>query len=311
MAANNAAMACNQTVPDQTEFLKRFAGGPEDRAFGWLCPLDRWVQACLAEAATPRVVQWLAGQGVAWRNMVADWRGRVSAADVDSVRLEAEGLLSRAASGSLWRGRTLVIIGPPNAGKSSIANRLAGQGISLVASTAGTTRDWVGRRIALGGWPVILVDTAGMRATDDPLEAEGVVRAVAQARRGDLRMLVIDGSCAPSDSESWLVGQVGLESIDMIAYTKCDLPVGRHPDGGLAASAGNVRTVQVSSLTGAGWSELERVLLDGFGFSALQDLQPVVFCGEVHTVLARLASALGARERIGALSALDDLAPAD
>jgi hypothetical protein len=74
---------------------------------------------------------------------------------------------------------------------------------------------------------------------------------------------------------------------------------------------GNARTVQVSSLTGAGWSELERVLLDGFGFSALQDLQPLVFCGEVQAVVARLASALGARERNRALAVLDDLAPAD
>jgi tRNA modification GTPase len=307
----NLGAHLDPTAPNQTTSWKESLGGPADRSFEWLCPLDRWVQECLAAAATARVVQWLVGQGGAWRHTVADWRVRVSAGDIDSVRLEAEEILSRAASGSLWRGRTLAIIGLPNAGKSSIANRLAGQNVSLVATAPGTTRDWVGQQIALGGWPVLLVDTAGLRVTDDPVEAEGVLRAVAQTRRADLRLLVIDRSCAPSDSEGWLVEQVGLQSIDTIAYAKCDLPAGRPPCDGLAASVGNARTVQVSSLTGAGWSELERVLLDGFGSPALQDLQPLVFCGEMEAFVTRLASVLGARERNRALSVLDDLAPAD
>jgi tRNA modification GTPase len=296
-------------APDEASFSKLPPSDPADHAFQWLCPLERWVQECLAEAATPRVVQWLTWQGIIWRQTVSAWRTQLIAGDTDSVRLAAEKILSQADLGSLWRGRNLAIIGPPNAGKSSIANRLAGQGVSLVADSPGTTRDWVGQQIALDGWPVLLVDTAGLRETDDPVEAEGVMRAIAQARQADLRLFVVDRSCAPSDSESWLVGQVGLESRDTIAYSKCDLPAGRHPKDGLAGLGVTMRAVQVSSLTGGGWSELERALMEGSGLSALQELQSLVFCGEVKTAIVRLVCALDARERTQALAVLDDLAP--
>lgn len=284
----------------------------KDQAFGWLCPLDRWVQGCLAEAATPRVVEWLVGQGVLWRQTVAAWRGRIAAGELESVRVQAEELLGRADLGGLWRGRTLAIVGLPNAGKSSIANRLAGRGVSLVADAPGTTRDWVGQQIALSGWPVLLVDTAGLRATEDPIEAEGVARAIAQARGADLRLLVVDSSCAASDSESWFVREVGLQSSDTIVYSKRDLPAGRPAEGeGLKSFAPNTRVVSVSCVTGEGWSELERALLEGSGLSALQESQSLVFCEELKGSLVRLVSVLGAREPARALAVLDDLAPVD
>ena len=85
------------------------------------------------------------------------------------------------------------IIGPPNAGKSSLMNALAGSDVAIVAATAGTTRDIVEARLDLGGVPVIVADTAGLRSeTADAIEAEGMRRALARAGAADLRIMVID-----------------------------------------------------------------------------------------------------------------------
>ena len=91
-------------------------------------------------------------------------------------------------------GVTVSLIGPVNAGKSTLLNRLAGRDVAIVSSQAGTTRDIVSVRIDLDGVPVTLLDTAGLRDTDDVIEAEGVRRARNAAREADAALLVIDSS---------------------------------------------------------------------------------------------------------------------
>ncbi len=266
-------------------------GGAFDAAFGWLCRLDRCVQACLARAATGRVVEWLIGQGRIWHEVLGDWDARIVAGDVGGVRRAAEAILAQAHVAAAWQGRTLAIVGMPNAGKSTIANRLAGRGISLVMDQPGTTRDWVGEAAAVRGWPVVLIDTAGLREAADAIEAEGVRRALERARGADLRLLVLDSACPPGPSESLLVAQVGVQSGDVVGYARCDLPAARRCEGGevMPAHAGHVR---FSSLTGEGWTELEEKLLAGLGFAALQEPKPLVFCAELHISVARAVSAL-------------------
>ncbi len=83
-------------------------------------------------------------------------------------------------------GLTVLIAGPPNAGKSSLLNALARREVAIVSEIAGTTRDLVEVRLDLCGLPVNLIDTAGMRPTDDPIEQEGVRRAMEKARAADL-----------------------------------------------------------------------------------------------------------------------------
>jgi len=95
----------------------------------------------------------------------------------------------------LRQGITIAIIGPTNAGKSSLLNLLARRDAAIVSETAGTTRDVIEVHLDLGGWPVVLADTAGLRATADAIEQEGVRRARARARSADLRLLVLDASC--------------------------------------------------------------------------------------------------------------------
>ena len=99
-------------------------------------------------------------------------------------------LAAAPAAERLREGLEFVILGPPNAGKSTLLNALAGEEIAIVSEAPGTTRDALGVRLDLGGVPVHLTDTAGLRDTADAIEAEGVRRARARAARADFLLLV-------------------------------------------------------------------------------------------------------------------------
>ena len=86
----------------------------------------------------------------------------------------------------------VAIAGPPNAGKSSLLNRLARREAAIVSPYAGTTRDVIEVHLDLGGYPVTLLDTAGVRESDDPVEQEGVRRAQARAEAADLVLWVVE-----------------------------------------------------------------------------------------------------------------------
>src|SRR6185369_12703740 len=100
----------------------------------------------------------------------------------------------------LREGLTVAIAGPPNAGKSSLLNRLARREAAIVSPHAGTTRDVIEVHLDLAGYPVTLLDTAGIRDTDNPIELEGVRRARDRAAAADLVLWVIDGSVAGRSS---------------------------------------------------------------------------------------------------------------
>ena len=119
----------------------------------------------------------------------------------DEVRVAIAGLRAEIAAhlkdrrGERLRdGLSIAIIGPPNAGKSSLLNLLARREAAIVSETAGTTRDVIEVHLDLGGWPVVLADTAGLRESADAIEQEGVRRARARAAAADLRVVVLDAS---------------------------------------------------------------------------------------------------------------------
>jgi tRNA modification GTPase len=92
-------------------------------------------------------------------------------------------------------GLQVAVIGPPNAGKSSLVNALAHRDVAIVSETPGTTRDVIEVRLDLKGYPVILADTAGLRGeVGDLIEEEGMRRAQARAQSADLRLLVLDAT---------------------------------------------------------------------------------------------------------------------
>ena len=97
--------------------------------------------------------------------------------------------------GELLRdGFKLVILGAPNAGKSSLLNKLVQRDAAIVSSTAGTTRDVIDVHLNLGGYSVILADTAGLRGTDNDIEAQGIHRAISRADQADIKILLFDGT---------------------------------------------------------------------------------------------------------------------
>lgn len=115
-------------------------------------------------------------------------------------------------------GIHVVILGAPNSGKSSLMNLLAKRDVSIVSDEAGTTRDAIEVHLDIGGFAVILIDTAGIRESNNSIESEGIRRAKAKAESADLKIVLFDGTAEP-DSESINL----LDSQSMAIFTKSDL----------------------------------------------------------------------------------------
>jgi tRNA modification GTPase len=133
----------------------------------------------------------------------------------------------------LRRGAYVVILGAPNAGKSSLLNRLARRDAAIVAASAGTTRDVIEVHMDLGGYPAVVADTAGLTESSDEVEAEGVRRALARAADADLKLLVLDASAgcerAPRDDL--------VDDNTIVVCNKIDLAPDSVIPGALAVSA--------------------------------------------------------------------------
>ena len=181
-----------------------------------------------------------------------------------AVRGHFDGVFESARQGRLLReGMTVVIAGRPNAGKSSLLNRLAGYDAAIVTAIPGTTRDVVRERIALDGMPLHVLDTAGLRHAGDPVEEEGMRRARAEIERADRLLFVIDAAADPgagaySEERSRLPDGLPVT----LVLNKCDLATGLP----LADTVSGPPRLHVSALTGAGIEELRAHLKACMGF---------------------------------------------
>lgn len=182
-------------------------------------------------------------------------------------------LLSTADAGRLYReGATLAIAGRPNVGKSSLFNALLRDARAIVSAHAGTTRDRLEEYITLQGVPVKLVDTAGVRETEDEVERIGVSIARDVLRSANLAVLVLDASVPPTPEDEALLEDLrGLEIPVVLALNKIDLAPDAVAPGWAFPFAG---TCPLSALTGDGLHELEEILggllLGGVNLSADQ-----------------------------------------
>ncbi|MFN4353918.1 tRNA uridine-5-carboxymethylaminomethyl(34) synthesis GTPase MnmE [Parvibaculum sp.] len=165
-------------------------------------------------------------------------------------------------------GVEVAIVGPPNAGKSSLLNRLAKRDAAIVSGEAGTTRDVLEVRLDIGGVPVTLADTAGLREAGGEIEREGVRRALAMAEAADLRIVV----AAPDAGGDFALAR----GDDIRVFNKLDL-AGEVPAGAIG----------VSALTGAGLERLE---------AALQDRIGAAFEAREHPVITRARHREGLRD---------------
>lgn len=161
-------------------------------------------------------------------------------------------LLQTAARGRRLRdGVVCALVGRPNAGKSSLLNALAGYERAIVTDRPGTTRDTVEAAVSLAGLPFRLIDTAGLRASDDPAEQLGVARSRTAMDEADVVLLVCDGTAVPGDEERALLAELGDRAV--VVRSKADRPAAWDalPGG---------ETVALSARTGAGLDALEAVL---------------------------------------------------
>ena len=143
----------------------------------------------------------------------------------------------------LRRGLLFAIVGVPNVGKSSLLNALADRDVAIVSPRAGTTRDAIEVRVVLGDVPVTLIDTAGLRETEDEIEAEGVRRALFHVKQADCVIGMFDGDTPPAD----------LPANAILVRNKIDLtPTTKSPHGAIAISVHD----------GTGLAQLTDILAD-------------------------------------------------
>ena len=185
----------------------------------------------------------------------ADVFGRLDAID---ARLAA--VRSQAKQGALLReGLTVVLIGQPNVGKSSLLNQLAGFEAAIVTEIAGTTRDTVREAIQIQGVPLHIIDTAGLRETEDEVERFGIARTWAAVGKADVALLLVDAARGLSEREAAILARLP-ELTRLTIHNKIDVT------GEAPRAAGN--EVWLSAKTGAGMDLLRDKLLESAGWQA-------------------------------------------
>ena len=245
------------------------------------------VLAALARAKTKRAVRFLAFQRRALPQALESI-ARTCDTDEAKGRAMMTDLLERSRPGRyLMDGATVAVLGPVNAGKSTLVNRMFAGARSLVSPQAGTTRDWVDTTTAIGGVPVRVIDTAGARHDAESLERLAIERGIAQSAEADVQIVVIDGS-APFPS-AFL--ERYRSTIDpgraVVAVNKSDLP----PAWDLS-KAGRlaVPVVPTSALTGRGTPELTRIVLDVLSIAVSDPDKPCLFTMRQRDWISRLLS---------------------
>src|SRR6266700_2979511 len=182
-----------------------------------------------------------------------------------------EVLAARGRGERLREGLVVAIAGPPNVGKSTLMNQLARREVAIVSPHAGTTRDVIEVQLDLDGYPVTVIDTAGIRDTDDPVEQEGVRRARARATEADLVLWLIDATHEKSLDEGaapiWVVrNKIDLDAVESDAASlRLDAAISRRPAGVLERGRTSA-DFAISASRGDGIAELISALV-GFGKS--------------------------------------------
>ncbi len=265
--------------------------------------VERDVDAALLRSPSRRLTLWLLSQ----RSILPSYLDRLD--HLAAAEREAFIARSRVAI-RLLRGLSIAIIGPPNAGKSTLANRLIGRDRVITSDVPGTTRDWVAETALLQGWPVTLTDTAGIRETECAIESEAIHRGREQARRADLVLMVLDATTVAAEQSAnmgRLREMLPHDAPHLVVLNKCDLPSAPSPFKGEGRGEGDAKSeyephpsppllkgreqsasafAHISALTGAGVDTLELQIADHFGFDLLVDGRPTAFmpsqAGELH-----------------------------
>lgn len=190
---------------------------------------------------------------------IPDFDRKEASIKIDEVKRMIADLISQADKGRILReAATIVLAGRPNVGKSSILNRLLGEERAIVTPIPGTTRDFVAEIINLDGIPVRLVDTAGLREIDDPVEKEGVLRSWQLMEKAEIILFILDSAEEISAEEKEFVSKLKDKKVIFI-LNKSDLPTKTSPQD-LSFVFPGTPVMTVSTLTGAGMEEMKKRL---------------------------------------------------
>ena len=204
-------------------------------------------------------------------------RASDAAGKLAALRQRLGNIVGRARQGSLLReGLDVVLIGQPNVGKSSLLNQLVGEDVAIVTPVPGTTRDAIRGRIEIGGIPLHVIDTAGLRPTADAVEKIGIERTWAAIERADLALVVTDAREPEHADDAVIVGRLSDALPRIVVRNKIDL-AGAAPR---SSRDKGVTEIWLSAKSGAGLDLLREAMLSAAG--AQDDMEGTFLARERH-----------------------------
>ncbi len=189
-------------------------------------------------------------------------QGRV-ADKLDAIIDEMRAVFAKARQGSLLReGINVVLVGQPNVGKSSLMNQLAGEEVAIVTSIAGTTRDTIKNVIQINGVPLHVIDTAGLRETDDEVEKFGIARTWRATETAHIALLLVDAAHGITDTEKSILARLPQEIPKIWVHNKIDVT----QEPAVIAEKNQATHIYISAKTGVGVDLLKNHLLKLAGY---------------------------------------------